>query len=85
MTEFQKRVKEILAESTVYPEQMVCKRDGKVEVKKSYFYRHEYSAEKFAAQIQKVLVAEGLKVMVASRDDWARWPTTSYFVAIIGN
>ena len=85
MTGFQKRVKEVLADSNVYPEKMVCKRNGMVEVKKSYFYRHGDSAEKLAVQVQKVLEAKGLEVMVDSRDDWAAWPKTSYFVAIVGN
>ena len=85
MTEFQKRVKKVLEASKIYPDRVVCKRNGMVEVKRSYFYRHGDSAEKFAARIQKILESEGLKVMVDSRDDWARFPTTSYFVAIVGN
>ena len=85
MTEFQKRVKKVLEDSSVYPDKMVCKRNGMVEVKKSYFYRCGDSAEKLATRVQKVLEAEGVEVMVDSRDDWAAWPKTSYFVAVVGN
>lgn len=85
MTKFQKRVKEVLLkESRVYPDKVICKRDGKVEVKKSYFYRMGNSAEGLATQVYGDLKRAGLEVMVDSRDDWAAWPKTSYFVAVVG-
>lgn len=85
MTEFQKKVKEALAGSSVSPDKMVCKRDGKVEVKRSYFYHHGATAEKWAVRVREVLEAVGYEVEVDSRDDWANWPKTSYLVAIVGN
>ena len=85
MTKFQKRVKEVLAGSDVYPEKMVCKRDGKVEVKVSYFYRHGQTGKELAVKVQKVLEANGVETRVGYYDDWNAWPKTSYFVAVVGN
>ena len=85
MTKFQKSVRKVLEESRVYPDKMVSKRNGMVEVKKSYFYTFGNSAEKFAAQVTKVLEEAGMEVLVDSRNEWARWPKTSYFVAVVGN
>jgi len=84
MTKFQKRVKEDLEESGVYTDKVVCKRNGTVEVKRSYYFRNGNTAEKWALQVKKGLESTGLSVKVDSRDDWERWPKTSYFVAIVG-
>ena len=83
MTKRQKRIREALRESNVWPEKVICKRDGSVEVKKSYFYHHGQTCEKLAEKVKEVLLAGGLKVAVESRDDYATWPTTSYLVCII--
>lgn len=42
----------------------------------SYFYTHGYSPEKFAAKIQEAM--PGVTI-VATRNEWAAWPKTSYF------
>lgn len=84
MTKFQKRVKEDLEESGVYADKVVCKKNGTLEAKKSYFYRMGNTAEKRAAQVKKGLESTGLSVKVDSRDDWMTWPKTSYFVAVVG-
>lgn len=80
-TEFQKQVKKELQENpSIFTDSIVCKKDGSVEVKKSYFYSHGYDAEKWAAKVSAALtVAHN----VQGRDDWAAWPKTSYFTAII--
>lgn len=53
-----------------------------VEIKRSYFYRHGGSAEKFAEAIAAAIKGTPWRV-VGSRDDWRAWPKTSYFVAIV--
>jgi len=84
VTKFQKRVKKDLETSGVYADKVVCKRNGMLEVKKGYFYRLGDSAEKWADRVKAGLISTGLSVLVDSRDDWAAWPKTSYFVAIVG-
>ena len=84
MTKFQKRVKEDLEESGVYADKTVCKKNGTVEVKKGYYYKLGSSAERWAVHVKKGLESTGLSVKVDSRDDWKRWPATSYFVAVVG-
>ena len=83
--EFKKLVKKILAESSeIFPDKIVCKADGSIEVKRGYFYTHGYSAEKWAEKVKTELESAGLKVTpVNHRDDWREWPKDSYFVAIV--
>lgn len=83
-TQFQKQVKQILEQSSnVFPSKILCKKDGSVEVKKSYFYRHGYSAEKWSEKVNNVLQEAGLNCQSTSYDDWNAWPKDSYFVAIV--
>ena len=81
-TQFQKQVKKHFTESD-YADKIVCKQDGSVEVKHSYFYRHGNTAEKWADRVKSNLEKAGFKVEVDSRDDFRQWPADSYFVAIV--
>lgn len=81
---FKKSVKKILAESpNVFPDKIVCRQDGSIEVKSHYFYRHGQDAQGWAEKVKNELEANGLKVNAKGRDDWAAWPKDSYFVAVI--
>ena len=82
-TEFQKQIKKELLESNnifINNEDIKCKKSGEVEVRRSYFYRHENTAQKWVENITGLLTTPA---NVKGRDDWAAWPKTSYFVAII--
>jgi hypothetical protein len=58
------------------------KKDGRVEFKRSYFYRMGHSAEEFAENVRANMDAAGFSVSdVVAEDRFARWPKTSYFVA----
>jgi hypothetical protein len=61
----------------VAPEAMRVKRDGTIEVKWSYFYRHGRTPETYAEQIKAAI--PGAEI-VAVADRWAEWPKTSWFV-----
>lgn len=51
-------------------------------VKRSFFYHHGMSAEKWASNAQAKLEAMGSTVRLCeAREDWRAWPSTSYFVA----
>ncbi len=87
-TDFQKQVKRALTDSTViFPDNLVCKADGSVVVKRSYFYRHGWTAERFAEQVAAAIATDlGLNAdqfSVEGTDQWAAWPKTSYFVATV--
>ena len=58
-------------------------RAGKVEVRRAYFYTHGMTAEKFAAQVAQACKDCGISVSVEGRDDYANWPKTSYFTAVV--
>lgn len=58
-------------------------RKGKVEILRSYFYRHGASAEKFAEDVDLLLGLTAAGHKVTHEDRWAQWPKESYFVVIV--
>ena len=83
MTTFQKQIKQELLNSNdifINPEDIKVKKNGTIEVRQSYFYTHGRTAQKWANRITEYLTTPAT---VTGRDDWAAWPKTSYFVAII--
>ena len=82
MTPQQKTIKKQLADCTSI-DRITCKANGSVEARRSYFYRMGGTAEKFAANIAEIVAMCGFPVNVTSRDEWAQWPKTSYFCAVI--
>lgn len=81
---FKKNVKTILENSPeIFADKIICKSDGSVEVKRSYFYRHGMTAYKWAEKVQVELEKNGLKVNVSNEDRYNDWPKDSYFVAIV--
>lgn len=84
MTPYQKRVKTYLQDQCqVCLDQIVCKRDGTLEVKRGYFYRFGTTAETWADSVAAALKTADIPAHVYGRDDWAAWPKTSYFTAVI--
>lgn len=85
-TQFQKNVRKACDadNSGVYADKFVNKKDGSVEVKRSYFYRMGSSAESWADKVREACHCAGVTdVRVEDRDDWAAWPKSSYFVAVV--
>ena len=84
-TKAQKAVKKLFTEEPtgVYPDKVVCKKDGTVELKKSYFYTFGESEETWAGKVAMVLAKHGAGTVVGERNDYADWPKTSYFVCIV--
>jgi len=86
-TIFQKSVKKVFSNPNhVYPEKIICKKDGTVELRKTYFYRFGDSAEQFAERIISDLkqYASNVNVRVKStRDFFNQYPKDSYFSVII--
>lgn len=80
---FQNAVKDALTKFDGTIDQVICRKNGNVEVKKSYYYTFDDSATKYADRIREVMEREGLGASVRGEDRWAAWPKTSYFVAII--
>ena len=81
MTPQQKAIKKQLDCTSI--DKVTCKADGTVEARRSYFYRMGGTAEKFAANIADIVAYCGFPVNVTGRDEWAAWPKTSYFCAVI--
>jgi hypothetical protein len=55
---------------------VVFKRDGSVEVRHSYYYRHGATAEKLEAYVLKKI---SNATIIDSGDNWQPWPKDSYF------
>lgn len=54
----------------------LSKKGGVYTARKSYFYRHGFTPAMLAERIMKAM--PGVEI-VATRDEFAPWPTTSYF------
>lgn len=62
------------------------KRDGSKHIvaRRSYFYSHGQTAEKFGERIIYQMTEKGFKVkLIETIDEFAQWPKTSYFAATI--
>lgn len=82
-TQWQKSVKAVLVGGDVHSDHIICKKDGSVVVKHSYFYRHNNTADKWAARVGAALDGKVDYDRIDADDAWAQWPTTSYFVATV--
>ncbi len=78
---FQNAVKSAL--NTTDANAIICRKNGTVEVKRSYFYTFGDTAQKYADRVREALHRDGIPAHVAGEDRWAAWPKTSYFVAIV--
>jgi len=76
-----KQVKEavIIASGQVHSEKTIAKQDGTYEVRKSFFYTHGGSSEKWAEKVSNTL--PGVRV-VTSTEYWKAWPKTSYWATL---
>jgi hypothetical protein len=62
-------------------DKVVAKKDGTFEARRTYYYRHGCTAEKFAEDVVKVLSAAGFDVEVlAAEDHWNAWPRDSFWL-----
>lgn len=73
---------ECLNNESVYPDGVIAKKDRTFVVRKSYFYRHGMTAEKWGQRVMSALDSK-VFALVAHQDNWAQWPKTSYFEAVI--
>lgn len=85
MNNFQKQVKEVLANSTeVFPDKVVNRKNGEVCVRRMFFYTNGQTAESWAEKVMNALVAAGIKAETAEqrtcRNDW---PKDSYFEVVV--
>ena len=84
---WQKGIRELASadnpDAVVHASKVVCRGNGSVEIKHTYFYHHGYTAEKWAQDVASKLTAVGCAVRVDARDDWRDWPKDSELVAIV--
>ena len=79
--QIKKQVTRKLEAAGIHPDTFTAKKDGTVEVKRGYYYRHGQTSEKWAQRIQAALGSE-FKV-IDHRDDFRAWPKDSEFVAVV--
>ena len=82
-TDFQKMVKSAVECMMGGVARVTCKANGSVEVRRSYFYTFGWTPENWAAKVAKAVEGAGMAVKVEGKDEWAAWPKTSYFVAVV--
>lgn len=83
-SKWQKEVKGIIENTTeVSVDRIVCKRDGSVEVRRCYFYRHGYTAEKYMAAVNGLMKKNGIEASYTCSDQYNEWPKDIYFSVIV--
>lgn len=55
------------------------RKDGLYQAKRTFFYTHGYTAEKFKADVQAALPEAKIQ---EAREKWANWPAQSYWIAV---
>ncbi len=86
MASLKATVKEVIdIDPNVFADKITARKDGTVEVKRGYFYRHGMTSEQWAQRVQTALNDAGCTSckVVDHRDDWREWPKGSEFVAVI--
>ena len=64
-------------------DKLTFKKDGTIEGKRGYFYRHGQSPEKVGEQLKSALLGQGIEIqIVETYDDFKPWPKDSNFVVV---
>jgi len=64
-------------------DKLTFKKDGTIEGRRGYFYRHGQSPEGVANQLKDALSGQGIEIqIVRSYDDYKSWPKDSNFVVV---
>ncbi len=59
---------------------VITHKDGTFSARRTYFYRHGQTADKFADEVSVAIFDAGFKfTQVDLEDHWAQWPKDSYF------
>lgn len=71
-------------ENLIGVHKFVKHKDGTMSFMRSYFYRHGMDADRWSINVVNQLSEAGFKVeLVDAIDEFASWPKTSYFRAIV--
>lgn len=83
--DWQKAVKKHLTgpETKVHADRITIKGDGRVEVRRTYFYTMGMNAQKWAEKVAMELTRAGFQVEVKGQNHWAAWPKQSYWSAFV--
>jgi len=64
-------------------DKLTFKKDGTIEGRRGYFYRHGQSPQSVAEQLKKALSSQGIEIQIVnSYDDFKPWPKDSNFVVV---
>lgn len=66
-----------------YVDRMVNKKDGSMEFRRGFFYRHGQTHEGWADKVRAYFASQGWTVTVTSSECWNAWPKDSYFSAVV--
>jgi hypothetical protein len=78
-----KRLKTAFENVVTGVDKLTFKKNGTIEGKRGYFYRHGQSPEKVAEQLKSALLSQGVEIeIVDAYDDFKPWPKDSNFVVV---
>jgi hypothetical protein len=78
-----KRLKTAFENVVTGVDKLTFKKNGTIEGKRGYFYRHGQTPEKVAEQLKTALLSQGIEIeIVDAYDDFKPWPKDSNFVVV---
>jgi hypothetical protein len=78
-----KKLKDAFENYVIGVDKLAFKKDGTIEAKRGYFYRHGESPEKVADKLKSALSSQGIEIqIVRTYDDFRPWPKDSNFVVV---
>jgi hypothetical protein len=81
---FQQQVKRVITDAgNLHPDRIVCKKDGTVEVRFGFFYRHGQTAELWGDKVQNCVNQVVAAEVTHCREVWQAWPKDSYWAITV--
>ena len=78
-----KRLKAAFENSVTGIDKLTFKKNGTIEARRGYFYRHGQSPTSVAEALKKALSSQGIEIQIVdSYDDFKPWPKDSNFVVV---
>lgn len=64
-------------------DKLTFKKDGTIEGRRGYFYRHGQTSDSVAEALKTALISQGIEIQIVdSYDDFKPWPKDSNFVVV---
>lgn len=74
-----KQAKKLIQNELTGVDKVIAHKDGTLTCKRSYFFTHGMTAQKFGEKVEQFLTEKGFDVEVETENHWNAWPRDSWF------